>query len=95
MNIDAKLYFLVVCFFLYHFSVMVNITLIFFFTRDIFDCLCSTLLKNLGKCNVILMSLFHFQTSRDGVNRDLSEAVPRLPGETRITGKGPVKLGFA
>ncbi|GAB5584967.1 myotubularin isoform X1 [Prionailurus iriomotensis] len=25
------------------------------------------------------------RTSRDGVNRDLSETVPRLPGETRIT----------
>lgn len=43
----------------------------------------------------LLMPLFCFQTSRDGVNRDLGEAVPRLPGETRITGKGPVKLGFA
>lgn len=42
----------------------------------------------------LLMSLFHFQTPRDGVNRDLSETVPRLPGETRITGKGSVKLGF-
>nr|KAF6283616.1 myotubularin 1 [Pipistrellus kuhlii] len=40
------------------------------------------------------------RTSRDGVNRDLSEAVPRLPGETRITDKeviyicpfnGPIK----
>uniref|UniRef100_A0A8I5KYJ1 Myotubularin 1 n=1 Tax=Homo sapiens TaxID=9606 RepID=A0A8I5KYJ1_HUMAN len=25
------------------------------------------------------------RTSRDGVNRDLTEAVPRLPGETLIT----------
>ncbi|XP_066105651.1 myotubularin isoform X1 [Saccopteryx bilineata] len=40
------------------------------------------------------------RTSRDGVNWDLSEAVPRLPGETRITDKeviyicpfnGPIK----
>uniref|UniRef100_A0ABI7VR96 phosphatidylinositol-3,5-bisphosphate 3-phosphatase n=1 Tax=Felis catus TaxID=9685 RepID=A0ABI7VR96_FELCA len=40
------------------------------------------------------------RTSRDGVNRDLSETVPRLPGETRITDKeviyicpfnGPIK----
>ncbi|XP_036160615.1 myotubularin isoform X4 [Myotis myotis] len=40
------------------------------------------------------------RTSRDGVNRDLSEAVPRLPGEIRITDKeviyicpfnGPIK----
>lgn len=44
---------------------------------------------------LLLMPLFHLQTSRDGVNRDLSEAVPRLPGEIRITGKDPVKLGFA
>ncbi|KAI2601087.1 MTM1 isoform 2, partial [Pan troglodytes] len=40
------------------------------------------------------------RTSRDGVNRDLTEAVPRLPGETLITDKeviyicpfnGPIK----
>lgn len=45
--------------------------------------------------SLLLRTLFCFQASRDGVNHDLSEAVPRLPGETRITGKAPVKLGFA
>ena len=44
--------------------------------------------------SLLLMAPFCFQTSRDGVNRDIGEALPRLPGETRITGKEPVKLGF-
>lgn len=45
--------------------------------------------------SLLLMPLFCFQTSRDGVNRELSEAIPRLPGETWITGKHPVRLGSA
>ena len=37
--------------------------------------------------SLLLMTLFCFQTSRDGVNRDVGETLPRLPGEIRITGK--------
>lgn len=75
---------------------MVNITLIFSLQRIfLIACVPHRLKIWANVMSFFLMSLFHFQTSRDGVNRDLSEAVPRLPGETRITGKGPVKLGFA
>uniref|UniRef100_A0A8I5KVR9 Myotubularin 1 n=1 Tax=Homo sapiens TaxID=9606 RepID=A0A8I5KVR9_HUMAN len=34
------------------------------------------------------------RTSRDGVNRDLTEAVPRLPGETLITGHEKPEVRF-
>lgn len=68
----------------------------FSFEKYISGLLCSKLLKMWANVmSLLLMSLFRFQASRDGVNRDLGEAVPRLPGETRITGKDPMKLVFA
>lgn len=75
---------------------MVNITVIFFFLKSMFlvGCVPGCLKTCANIMPFFLMPLFHFQTSRDGVNRDLSETVPRLPGETRITGKGPMNLGF-
>lgn len=74
---------------------MVNITVIFSLqSLFLVGCVPGCLKICANVMSFLLTPLFHFQTSRDGVNWDLSEAVPRLPGETRITGKGPVKLGF-
>lgn len=74
---------------------MVNLSLFFFFKSIVrVYCVpgCSKTCANV--MSLLLMPLFCLQTSRDGVNWGLGEAVPRLPGETRITGKDPMKLGF-
>lgn len=74
---------------------MVNISLILSFKKYILVGCVPVCLKTCANVtSLLLMLLFHFQTSRDGVNWDLSEAVPRLPGETRVAGKDPMKLGF-
>ena len=57
----------------------------FFYLQTIFLVSCLTSCANV--MSLLLMTLFCFQTSRDGVNRDVGETLPRLPGEIRITGK--------